>query len=82
MVGTNTGTFYLWMHLTIAGSTAQGVATNDNFIKIDWSDQNSYEALIEERLGSFNSSIPELAMEQYSMDDNWLAYSTMLTGKN
>ena len=65
----------------VVGSTAQGAVTIDNWnFKTDWNDQDSYEAQVEESLGSFNVSIPKSAMEKYSQDDNWLAYASMLTG--
>ena len=65
-----------------AGSTAQGAATEHNWNFMDWTKKDEYEAQIEDKLGSFNVSIPKSAMEKYSLDDNWLAYASMLTGTN
>lgn len=65
-----------------AGSTAQGAATEHNWNFMDWTKKDEYEAQIEDKLGSFNVSIPKSAMEKYSLDENWLAYASMLTGTN
>lgn len=62
----------------VFGATAQGMVSEDNRNFMNWTDKNAYQAHVESKLGSFNNTIPEDAMEHYD-GDNWVVYASMLT---
>ena len=68
----------------VFGSTTQGDVTTDNYVLMNWSDTNAFQAHVESKLGSFNVSLPAAALDLYESltigsSDNWHKYSTMLT---
>ena len=66
-------------NLSFKGATAQAEVTNDTRDYMDWTDKNKYEAHVEGKLGSFNVTIPGMAMDLYNVSDHWLEYASMVS---
>ena len=46
---------------------------------MDWKDGNKFEAHVESKLGSFNTTIPGQAMTLYNVSDHWQEYASMIS---
>lgn len=46
---------------------------------MDWDDTDKFGAKVEEKLGSFNVTIPGKAMDLYNVSDHWQEYSSMVS---
>ena len=65
--------------MKISGSTAQGEVIDSSQDFIDWTNDDSYAAHVEGRLGSFNETIPGQAIDLYNVSDNWQSYASMVS---
>uniref|UniRef100_A0A0K2VHE0 Neurotactinlike [Tribolium castaneum] n=1 Tax=Lepeophtheirus salmonis TaxID=72036 RepID=A0A0K2VHE0_LEPSM len=63
----------------VFGSTEHVEATEKNINLMDWDDRDVFEAHVEEKLGSFNVTLPGLALSFYNTSDNWIDYISMLS---
>ena len=61
------------------GATAQGEVTADSAALLNWNNSDTYEAHVEEKLGSFNVTIPGQAMSLYNVSDHWQEYASMIS---
>ena len=65
--------------MKISGSTAQGEVIDSSQDFIDWTNDDSYAAHVEGRLGSFNETIPGQAIDLCNVSDNWQSYASMVS---
>eukprot|EP00096_Caligus_rogercresseyi_P002661 TRINITY_DN1488_c0_g1_i4.p1 TRINITY_DN1488_c0_g1~~TRINITY_DN1488_c0_g1_i4.p1 ORF type:complete len:803 (-),score=252.21 TRINITY_DN1488_c0_g1_i4:2011-4419(-) len=63
----------------VFGVTEHVEATEENIGLMDWEDRDLFEALVEEKLGSFNVTLPGLALGHYNSTDNWIDYISLLS---
>lgn len=65
----------------LAGTTAQAEATEASFNSMEWNNTDFFMSMIENRLASFNVTLPKMAINLYNTteNDNWQIFASMIS---